>query len=215
MLLTVSPDFVGFSAFIADVSSKKQRLHSFGLLVGAFAFCRCVGPLLGVKLQNPNNFYAAIALTVFGVLYNVFVLPESLDSGLRKPFASDALNPFAALAILNRYSLFRRLAMVVALSSCTISGVIDISQLYSRSRFGFTKEDNALLSEAWGITGIIVQFILLPCLVRCVSSRRILLLGLCIQASAVVGEGLAPTKLLLFVATAFSALGSLTFPSGT
>ena len=46
-----------------------------------------------------------------------------------------------------------------------------------------------------------------------VSSRRVLLAGLAIQASAVLAQALAPTKLILFVATGVSALGSLTFPS--
>ena len=37
--------------------------------------------------------------------------------------------------------------------------------------------------------------------------------GLAIQASAVLAQALAPNKLILFVATGVSALGSLTFPS--
>lgn len=159
---------------IALVSTRYvYPLYSSLLAVGGFALARIVGPLAGIALKNPYNFYAALGLVAFNLLYNVFVLPESLPLELRQPFTTDALNPLSALKILNRHTLFRRLALAVGLSFCTISGILDVGQLYARSRFGFKKEDNALLSEVWGVCGIVVQLVLLPLLVRVRGARML------------------------------------------
>ncbi len=213
VIYTMSPDIVGYLAYIADISSEEQRRHSFGVLVGAFSVCVCVGPFIGVRLAAPVNFIVALSLLAMNLIYNIFILPESLPVESRRPFDYAALNPFASLAILNRYKLFRWLAVIVGLSYCTLSGVLDVSQLYARARFGFTKEDNAMLSEIWGLCGIIVQFFLLPFLVRHSSSRRILLFGLVAQATAVFAQGLAPTKVFLLACSGVSAFGTLSFPS--
>lgn len=200
-------------AFIADVSTPEQRKHSFGVVLGAFSLCAIVGPILGVCLPEHYNFITVVALAGANLLYLALCLPETLPHELRQPFARGALNPLSSFAILNRHALFRRLATLICLSYSALMGLLEVSQLYSRARFHFGPQENAVLSEIWGGTGIVTQFVLLPCLVGVLPNRRILQLGLAAQTAAIVGQGLAPSRAVLFAFSGLSALGSLTFPS--
>jgi hypothetical protein len=202
-------------AFIADVSTAEQRKHSFGVVLGAFSLCAIVGPIVGVYVPEPYNFVVVVALASANLLYMLLVMPETLQPELRQPFSRGAFNPLASFGILNRHALFRRLAVLICLSYSALMGLLEVSQLYSRARFHFGPSDNAVLSEIWGGTGILTQFVLMPGLVSVLPNRRILQLGLAAQTAAIVGQGLAPSRAVLFGFTSLSALGSLTFPSGT
>ncbi len=90
-------------------------------------------------MSDSHIFFACLVLSVAHLVYTVCILPESLPLASRRALPADAWNPIKAFAVLNRYPLFRRLALVVLCSFTVLSGTMQVNDLYSRSRFDFSK----------------------------------------------------------------------------
>jgi hypothetical protein len=77
------------------------------------------------------------------------------------------------------------------------------------------QEDNAHVSEIFGFTGLLVQFVVLPLLARNLHPRRVLLVGICVQCASQFFHATANTKLFYFIITGVTTFGSITFPAGS
>jgi len=78
------------SAYIADISTDKDRAKNFGLIGAAFGLGFIIGPVLGGVLGHYGArvpFYAAAGLCLLNFLYGYFILPESLDKDKRREFS--------------------------------------------------------------------------------------------------------------------------------
>jgi hypothetical protein len=117
----------------------ENRAAAFGFVLGTLAACSCVGPFLSTSMSDSHIFFTCLVLSVAHLVYTVCILPESLPLASRRALPADAWNPIKAFAVLNRYPLFRRLALVVLCSFTVLSGTQQTNDLYSRSRFDFTK----------------------------------------------------------------------------
>ena len=70
------------SAYIADISTEKDRAKNFGLIGVAFGLGFIIGPVLGGLLGHYGAripFYAASVLCLINFALGYFLLPESLD----------------------------------------------------------------------------------------------------------------------------------------
>jgi len=88
------------TAYIADVSEKSKRSENFGLVGAAFGLGFVIGPVIGglvstLGVRAPLLLAAAICFV--GVLFGLFMLPESLKPENRRPFSLKSSNPFSAL----------------------------------------------------------------------------------------------------------------------
>ena len=98
-------------AYIADISSPRERTHSFGLLGAAVSVGFLFGPALGgflgqYDLRLPA--FAAAALVVVNWITVLVWLPESLPVDRRSSRSLTAgLNPFGVLITLLRRPLLR------------------------------------------------------------------------------------------------------------
>ncbi len=112
-----------------------------------------------------------------------------------------------------------RLAGVVLLSSTVLYGTLDVAGLYVKSVFGFSPKQNAYLAMLHGASGVIVSFVVLPALLRCLLERRVLLIGLIMQCVSSLlisttdfkSDDAALTR--FYVGSVLSAMGMLTFPA--
>jgi DHA1 family tetracycline resistance protein-like MFS transporter len=98
--------FTTATAYIADISTEKNRAQNFGMIGAAFGLGFVIGPALGGLLGQVGPripFVAAAALTLINVLYGYFVLPESLDKEHRRPFEWKRSNPLGSLLQLKKY----------------------------------------------------------------------------------------------------------------
>jgi hypothetical protein len=123
-------------------------------------------------------FIALSAAKVVHLLYVWGVVPESLQPAHQQPFDGTDLSPWRVFRVLQRSPLFTRLAIVVLLAYTTNYGALDIAGSYVRGKFGIDKHDYASLNMVYGVAGILVQFALLPLLLRCLPTRRVLLCAL-------------------------------------
>ncbi len=94
------------SAYIADISTDKNRAQNFGMIGAAFGLGFIIGPVLGGLLGSFGPripFIAAAGLSFINWIYGYFVLPESLPKEHRRKFEWKRANPFSSLKNLHKY----------------------------------------------------------------------------------------------------------------
>lgn len=94
------------SAYIADISTPKNRAKNFGLIGAAFGLGFIIGPVIGGLLGGYGArvpFYATAILCMLNFLYGYFVLPESLSKEKRRPFDIKRANPIGSFLHLKKY----------------------------------------------------------------------------------------------------------------
>ena len=98
--------FTTASAYIADVSTDKDRAKNFGMIGAAFGLGFIIGPLAGGLLGQYGTrvpFLAAAGLALLNTLYGYFVLPESLTKEHRRKFEWKRANPVGSLKQITKY----------------------------------------------------------------------------------------------------------------
>jgi DHA1 family tetracycline resistance protein-like MFS transporter len=98
--------FTTASAYIADISSDKNRAQNFGMIGAAFGLGFIVGPVIGGLLGSFGPripFLVAAGLSLLNALYGYFVLPESLPKFNRRNFNWKRANPLGSLLHLKKY----------------------------------------------------------------------------------------------------------------
>ncbi|MEM9669053.1 MAG: MFS transporter [Pseudomonadota bacterium] len=88
------------NACVADVSTDDTRAKNFGIVAAAAGIGFVFGPILGgllgsVGLRAP--FYAAAAMVLVAAAVGLFLLPETLNSGLKRGFDLRRANPVGGL----------------------------------------------------------------------------------------------------------------------
>ncbi len=92
--------YITATAYIADISSKKDRAANFGLVGAAFGVGFVLGPAIGGLAAGWHitaPFWLAAALAAINVAFGLFVLPESLAPEKRRAFRRRDLNPFGSI----------------------------------------------------------------------------------------------------------------------
>lgn len=114
------------SAYIADISTDKDRSKNFGMIGAAFGVGFIIGPLLGGVLGEIGTrvpFFAAAGLTFANWLYGYFILPESLAKENRRKFDWRRANPIGTLRQLGKYKQIRWLLVALFLISLSSHAV--------------------------------------------------------------------------------------------
>ena len=145
-------------AYIADVTSRKNRAKGMGLIGAGFGLGFVLGPAIGGILSKYGNhvpfifagcmaFCNAIALFIF--------LPESL----KKNAGGEArkLNRFAELFNSLADARFRMVAIVNFLIVTGFSIMTTAFALYTLNRFGYTAEQNGYLFAYIGVLAVLMQ----------------------------------------------------------
>ncbi|MEL6701623.1 MAG: MFS transporter, partial [Pseudomonadota bacterium] len=103
------------AAFIADISPPEQKAANFGLIGAAFGVGFVLGPVIGGVLGNADPrlpFYAAAALAAVNFVFGYFVLPETVDDRIRRPFDLKRANPFGALKSMGKLEDVQRFLLI-------------------------------------------------------------------------------------------------------
>ncbi len=211
-----SANVAAATAFIADISSEKERSGRFGLIGATFGAGFVIGPALGGVLGGYGlrlPFYAAAALAFANLLYGVFVLPESLKPDHRRAVNWARANPFGLLRGVLRDRALRSLALAWSCSWIGLGAVQSSLVLFTRYRFGWGEAANGLVLAGIGLSQALVEGVLLTRVNARLGERGTALLGYgagaagyCLLALALAGWMVAPAVVLL-------ALAGLAVPS--
>ena len=166
-------------AYIADVTSRKNRAKGMGLIGAAFGLGFVLGPALGGILSKygpniPFLFAGMMALVNAIALY--FFLPESLKKGAREQSVRRA-NRFVELFNSLADSRFRTITSIYFFVVVGFSIMTTSFSLYTMKRFGYDAEQNGYLFFYVGILAVIFQGGLFGKLSKWIGESRLVPIG--------------------------------------
>jgi MFS transporter, DHA1 family, tetracycline resistance protein len=200
-------------AYIADISSPRERTHSFGLLGAAVSVGFLFGPALGgflgqYDLRLPA--FAAAGLVVVNWLTILVWLPESLPADRRSSGSlTIGLNPFGVLITLLRRPLLRGPLVVTFLCNFAFSGYLTSFALFTSAHFSWGPQQVAVVLVVQSLLSIVIQTLGVRRLSAIWPDTTILLLGIGLNLLGFLVIALAPDPIFLYVLSApLQAAGS-------
>ena len=202
-------------AYIADITTKKERVREMGRIGASLALGVILGPAIGGLLAGTSHslpFFGAAAVAGVAFLFVFKFLPESLQS---KNNASIAFKKgiFASASGIQTglQSSLMRLFLLSFFWSFLMSNNAVAVPLLSIEVFRAQATDVGMLFVVMGVVAAIVQFFLISKIAALFGDRTVIIGGLTLMALGfMIMPFLPPTLILLYVAVAIAALGSAT-----
>lgn len=166
-------------AYIADVTSKKDRAKGMGLFGAAFGFGFIVGPALAGILSKYGvhvPFFFAAGLSLINAIALYFILPESLKKSARQAMP-ERKNRFVEMFESLKNQEFREINIVYFLLVTSFSIMTYAFVLYTAFRFGYTPEQNGYLFAFVGVVAILGQGLLFSLLVSKFGESALIIAG--------------------------------------
>ncbi len=202
-------NFAIAQAYVADVTPPEKRAAGLGLLGAALGLGFVLGPALGGLLSLKSHVavpVGAAALTLFDVLLVAWKLPES--RGVQQPGAASRRFEAPWTGLTRAPWAVTGLVALYFLVTFAFAGMETTLALYCERRFDFGVAETSWLMVFIGVIIVIVQGGLIGRLTTRFGEANLVLAGLAIMVLGMFGFPLAPTVLLLTLATALLALGS-------
>ncbi len=204
------------SAYVADVTPPQRRAAAFGMVGAAWGIGFIMGPALGgvlggIDLRLP--FWAAAVMSFGSAVYGLFVLPESLPKGVRKPLSWRSANPAGSLSLLRRYPGLLGLAGVTFLNFLAFQVLPSVTVLYVRYRYGWDSLAVGLTLTLVGVCNIAVQAGLVKRVVQRFGERKTLYAGLVAGMAGFLVYGLAPNGIVFLLGVPVFAFIGLVQPA--
>ena len=212
-------------AYMADITTSKDRAKGMGLVGAAFGLGFVIGPAVGGILAGPDPLtadyrtpaLAAAGLSMTALVLALIILKESLSPEARARLARQPTQPMLAqfIEVLGR----REIGLLIAitfLATFVFAGMEAVFALWSERTLGWGPEQNGYLFAFIGILGAVVQGGLMGRL-----ARRFGEAGLVVQGAVALTVGLillpfADTLAFLLAAMIFLVYGfSISTPSLT
>lgn len=186
MLGGVSAAFImpAVTAFVADVTSLKERPKAMGYLAAAISTGFIIGPGIGGFLAEYGTrlpFFFAAALGFLGSVFSLIILkepkrPEIEEKNPNKPAAKSGfrklLEPIYLIPML-----------IILVSSFGLAAFETVYSLFVDHKFAFTPKDIALIISVSGVLGVIAQVLTFDRIIGKIGEIR--LIQICMGVSAV------------------------------
>lgn len=152
------------SAYIADISTDKDRTKNFGLIGAAFGLGFIIGPVIGGLLGHYGArvpFYFAAILCMVNFLYGLLILPESLEKDKRRSFSWKRANPIGTINFLRKQSKISNLVIALILVYVALHAVQSNWHFFTMYKFNWTERTVGLSLGLLGLLLGLVQGILM------------------------------------------------------
>ena len=204
---------------IADITPPESRAKNMGFFGAAFNLGFALGPAIGGLLASPElgllgfraPIFVAAGIAAAASLWAMLALPETRagKAGLRP-----APSYGEAFAFVKSQPLLKRLFVIAFCGIAAFGSMEAIFGLWTHKNFNWAAHEVGLTFLAVGITGLIVQTLMIGPLVKRYGEARVIVGGLCILILAIA---LPPIIRLPVASVALMALmmmgHSLTFPN--
>lgn len=226
-------------AYVSDVVSEKYRTQALGMLLGEMFCGIIIGPPISKLFRDIKaNATLACVFATFALVYST-TIPESLDeknrtslkeeregesttktTGMRMLQRRRRSLPVRQIARLGKSRFFILMSLIAMLGSLASEGTMETSAQYFQLVSGFTTEDQANLITVIGVSGLVIQFVMLPYLLSLpiIKKREKYLIACTNMFLCFINLGiafLAKYKALAITLQALSYLGILSFTLGT
>ncbi len=208
------------SAYIADITSAKDRAKGMGMIGAAFGIGFVLGPGFGgVLAQIPVNdrhgpwaLFVAAMLSVINFAWVTLGLVESLPKEARKTRARRGLSPIDVRSTLDVLadSSIARAVLANFLLILVFSGMEQTMRYFNKDAFGMTLAQTGALLVVVGLSGAAVQGGIVRRLSGKVQDASMLRVGLLLQLVAFAGLALSPNvgQWFLYVSGIVLAFGN-------
>lgn len=204
------------TAYIADISSEKDRAQNFGLIGAAFGIGFILGPVIGGLLgtfgtQYPFLFAALLALV--NCLYGYFVLPESLSLENRRKFEWKRANPIGVLYQLKKYPVISGFIISIILIYIAGQATQSVWTYYTIERFQWNATWIGYSLGFVGLTVAIVQGGLIRIIVPKLGQKNSIFIGLGLYALGFLLFAFANKGWMMFAFMIPYAMGGIAVPT--
>lgn len=206
-------------AYVADVTEPAERAKGLGLIGAAFGLGFMFGPMIGGLLGGNDAAAASFflpamvsaGLSAAAFLGALFLLPESLPPGSRKPWRESGRGLRSPLAAVSHSPVL--LGVVGAVFLVSIGGTIlqSIFPIWGHDVLGLSPRDVGLAFFAMGLVGVTVQGVLVGRLAQRFGEKPVLYGSAFLHAVGYVAMGLASDHVMLALGAAFFAAGHASF----
>ena len=200
-------------AYLADITTPRDRTSAFGKLGAAvsvgFLFGPAVGGFLGqFDLRLPA--FVAAGLVVINWISALLWLPESLPPDRRSTGSLwFGLNPFGVLFTLFRRPLLRAPLVATFLCNFAFSGYLAAFALFTADRFGWGPEAVAAVLVVQSLVSIGVQTLAVRQLSLMLADTTIVVIGVIVNMLGFLVIAAAFNPVLLYLVSApLQAVGS-------
>ena len=204
------------AAYMADVSKPHEKAANFGLISAAFGLGFIIGPLIGGLLGEYGTrapFYAAAVLALVNMAFGYFVLPETVDDRIRRPFEWRRANPFGAFKSVGRLPGVAGYLLIFFLYQVAFFVYPSIWAYFTRARFGWEDGMVGISLAAFGVAMVIVQAGLIRVILNRLGENMTLLFGLCFNVGAFLMMASLTNGTIALILTPLAALGAVAIPA--
>jgi predicted MFS family arabinose efflux permease len=195
-------------AFVADVTPPEGRAKGMGIIGAAFGLGFVLGPAIGGVLSHRSLALPGLAAAGLAALNGVaawFILPEPEQRTVRDEARASRFAAF--FSEMGRPGI-RRIIVVYFLTVLAFSAMEATYALLSWHRYGIDQAHVSWLFAYIGVIVVVVQGGLIGRLTRAFGEKRLLVVGLVLQAGALAALPFAGSIAGLMVASAPLAVGS-------
>ncbi|PID22493.1 MFS transporter [Sporosarcina sp. P3] len=221
-MLYVARFFSGFGAafivpptmaFVADITSIKNRGRGMGLLGASMSLGFMIGPGIGGFLSKISlyfPFYFAASASVLAAVVSLLLLPNpkpvvqgiTLNENIFQQMRRSTQTPYFVMLI------------VMFVFSFGLANFQSTISLYVDQKYNYTPSQIAVIITVGGFVGVIIQTFVIDRLFKRFGEMRIILINLVIAAFAMLGILFVNTFFtILLVATIFSTTTALLRPA--
>lgn len=175
-------------AYVADVTSPKDRARAYGILGAAFGLGFILGPALSgvlAKVSYTAPIWAAAGMTLVATIMAWLWLPETVHR-----VQAGTGNPLQYLPALLRRPMIRRVLAIDFMFWFALAIFQTTFGLFVAARFGFGPGPTGYLFAGFGLLGAIVQGGFIRPIVRRLGDRTTFIVGLVFSAIGLAGAAL-------------------------
>jgi DHA1 family tetracycline resistance protein-like MFS transporter len=203
-------------AYMADISEKDKKAQNFGLIGAAFGVGFVLGPLFGGVLSEfgPRApFFAAAALAAANMLFGLFVLPETVNDKIRRPFTWRRANPFGAFKHISALPGVGRLLLVFFFYNIAFFVYPAVWAYWTQERFGWDARMVGVSLASFGIAMAIVQGGAIRLIIPRLGEHRTVLLGFWMNMLAFLLFALMKQGWMVFALIPLTSIGIIAGPA--
>ena len=198
-------------AYIADVTSKKDRSKGMGMIGVAFGLGFVFGPIIGGFLSKYGyevTGFASAAFSFIAFLFTIFFLPESLKKIKDKVgIKTRKLFDIKAIKLLFQNHKIATLIIMFFILIFSIANIYGTFALIGYKKYHFTDMQNGIMYGIIGIVSAIVQGGLLRVLTKYIDDKTIVIAGSFLMMIGLAMVPYAGNMTGLIVVTVILALG--------
>lgn len=204
------------NAYMADISTPGEKAANFGLIGAAFGMGFVFGPLIGGVLAEYGTrapFYAAAGLAAANAVFGYFVLKETVDDRIRRPFEWRRANPFGLFRYLARLPGLGPLLVVFFIYQVAFTVYPAIWAFYTLERFEWSPGMRGLSLGLFGISMAFVQGFLIRPILRRIGERGSVIYGHVADVGVFALIGVTSSGFWLLILTPLAALPAVITPA--